>query len=537
MTLERNAYKALKSVVGSENISEDPAVLFGYTTVFGFILPFGPEAVVMPKNTEEVQGIIQVCNRYKVKYKAHSTGFYASSFAGLEGVVMVDLRRMNRLEIDEKNMVAVIEPYVTATQLQAEAMKKGLDCCIVSAGGVHSPLASATSFMGIGTTGLTTSSNQRNLLGVEWVKPTGEVMRIGSPGSDAGWFAGDGPGPDFRGIIKGMIGACGGLGIFTKIGFKLYPWPGTGPEKFERTGQHPQIGMKTPENFKFYYPYWETWEDMIEATYHIHEARVARSLNRIPPEWMDMNLTRTNDEFYELHQKNALPILRKHAKGWNAVIDARTQGEFAYKTKVFEKIVKDTNGKLLELSPEHEAVLLFGQINPSYIARGVFRPTPAGILSGLPSNFSQEESLGLLKKIMEEDEKCLEDSVKPGGEFLETGPEQVWAWTQEGRRLWTESIHTPDTEPRATKASFEYTKKALGAIEKSKGAFSYDVRFAATPIVEMFGPQLCNVQDWVRKIKNTFDPQNGSDHSSYISPEPPKLPPEELVKRLMAAKM
>ena len=33
---------------------------------------------------------------------------------------------MNKIiDIDEKNMFAVIEPYVTAAQLQAEAMKRG----------------------------------------------------------------------------------------------------------------------------------------------------------------------------------------------------------------------------------------------------------------------------------------------------------------------------------------------------------------------------------------------------------------------------
>jgi len=45
------------------------------------------------------------------------------------------------------------------------------------------------------------------------------------------------------------------------------------------------------------------------------------------------------------------------------------------------------------------------------------------------------------------------------------------------------------------------------------------------PFVDLVGPQLCNVHTWVRKIKNAFDPQNGSDHTGYISPEPPKLPP------------
>ena len=88
MTLERNAYKALESVVGPENISEDPAVLLGYqyagmnlgSELGGGFLPFAPEAVVLPKNTEEVQGIILVCVRYNIKCKAHSIAESQSEF-------------------------------------------------------------------------------------------------------------------------------------------------------------------------------------------------------------------------------------------------------------------------------------------------------------------------------------------------------------------------------------------------------------------------------------------------------------------------
>ena len=81
-------------------------------------------------------------------------------------------------------------------------MKRGLDCHIVSAGPTHSPLASCTSIWGIGGKGLTESWNERNLFGVEWVLPTGDVVRLGSPGVGAGWFTADGPGPSLRGIMR-----------------------------------------------------------------------------------------------------------------------------------------------------------------------------------------------------------------------------------------------------------------------------------------------------------------------------------------------
>ena len=85
--------------------------------------------------------------------------------------------------------------------------------------------------------------------------------------------------------MRGAMGAGGGLGIFTRIGYKLYPWQG--PARIKRTGEYPQIGWEVPENCTYCYPYWERWEDVIEATYKITEARVAYILNRVPPDWTD----------------------------------------------------------------------------------------------------------------------------------------------------------------------------------------------------------------------------------------------------------
>ena len=61
----------------------------------------------MPASVEEIQAIVRVCNRYKIKFKAHGTGFGPTGLIGEEGFLSIDLRRMNRiLEIDERNMYA-----------------------------------------------------------------------------------------------------------------------------------------------------------------------------------------------------------------------------------------------------------------------------------------------------------------------------------------------------------------------------------------------------------------------------------------------
>ena len=63
-----------------------------------------------------------------MKFKPFSTGWGLFSAPFAKDVISLDLRRMNRiLEIDEKNMFAVVEPYVINVQLQAELMKRGLN--------------------------------------------------------------------------------------------------------------------------------------------------------------------------------------------------------------------------------------------------------------------------------------------------------------------------------------------------------------------------------------------------------------------------
>ena len=215
MALERDAYKALEAVVGPKYISDDPGILatyqYGYTSSEGRWLPPLALAVVLPENTAQVRGIVKVCNRYGLKFKAHCTGMIFFAFKCVAETVIIDLRRMNKIiDIDERNMFAVVEPYVVAGQMQAEAMKRGLDCHVIGAGPIHSPLASCTSFQGIGGKGLSTSWNERNLFGVEWVLPSGELVRLGSPAAGTGWFSGDGPGPSLRGIIGGLTGGSEG---------------------------------------------------------------------------------------------------------------------------------------------------------------------------------------------------------------------------------------------------------------------------------------------------------------------------------------
>lgn len=286
MTLAKEVYQAMEDIVGPENISEDPADLDAYAFQMcaeishdGSKFTARPEAVLLPGSTEEVQAVVRMCNKYKLKVKPYSTGWGVFSGIQAKGTIQLDMRRMDRiLEIDEQNMFAIVEPYVVGATLQAEAMKQGLNCHMIGAGGGCSILASACALGGPGPDSISMGFSAENLLALEWVMPTGDILRTGSLGSGIGWFCGDGPGPSTRAIIRGELGSFGGLGVFTKCAIKLYPWPG--PPTMPVEGVPPSYKSPLPNNFRAYTLAFPSWEAYAGACYKIYDAEIGYIIHR-----------------------------------------------------------------------------------------------------------------------------------------------------------------------------------------------------------------------------------------------------------------
>ena len=290
MVFSREAYRALEDCVGPENISDDPVLCDTYAYQYlaelvradhsNHFMP-RPVAAIMPGSTEEVQAIVKVCNKYKIKVKPFSTGWYFYAAPQKDGVdtVNLDLRRMNRiLELDEKNMFAVVEPYVICATLQAEAMKVGLNCTITGAGASTSPLASATSYGGVGPGIMRLGTNGDNMLAIEWVMLNGEILRTGSLGYGAGWFCSEGPGPSMRAICKGGQGAKGGMGVYTKIGIRLSPWPG--PAQLPVEGRPPAYRSPLPETMRAYTLAFPSWEAYAKSYRMLYDEQIGYAAHR-----------------------------------------------------------------------------------------------------------------------------------------------------------------------------------------------------------------------------------------------------------------
>jgi len=364
MALEKEIYTALEDIVGQRNISDDPALLDSYRYAMNhtavhlgpYYRTYSPRgaAVLLPGSTEEVQAIVKLCNRHKIKFKASSTFWSGMGYPSYENCLQLDMRRMdNIIEIDEKNMYAVIEPYVVGAVLQAEAMKKGLNCHIHGPGASCSLLASATSFAGPGPDTAYLGSANENMLGIEWVMPDGEIMKTGSLGSGSGWFCGEGPGPGLRGIIRGFQGAMGSMGVFTKVALKLHPWPG--PAELPVEGAPPAYRAKLPDNIRGYTLAFDTWQGWADGCHKIWDAGIGyvahRQFNMFGRDLkgaMVKILTdpkRTLSDMEELMKDPEIKKMTESMKrDFQMVIAGMTQRDIEWQDKALDMILADTGG-------------------------------------------------------------------------------------------------------------------------------------------------------------------------------------------------
>ncbi len=522
MGLRRDSYRVLEGIVGPQNISEDPVILDTYAfqwlaeTISGTKFAARPEAVLLPGSTEEVQAVIKTCNRYGIRYKAFSTGWGPWNTVGGEGVVQLDLRRMNRiLDVDAKNMYAVVEPYVIGAQLQVEAMKRGLNCHIIGAGSNTSILASATSMAGYGLSGIFMGYSGCNVLAVEWVLPTGEILRLGSLGSGAGWFCGDGPGPSLRGVMRGFIGALGGLGVFTKCAVKLYPW--YGPATIPMEGIRPLDGMPIPESFRVHSLTFPSWEALADAVYRIGEAEIGYVVGRaLPPGMIPVLNVSSSAEYAQMLQMvTRAGVMDEFKYCIQTILGASSARELEYQERALEEIMSETGGTIIASMEEASVreVLFRALIKVEGIAR-VFQLAGTFATSlGAGTSWDAAVASGKLGEQLKR--KYIEQ-----GAIADDGGDLAWGGAYQHCRFGhlEEIIMYDFQDAESLKGADDYVaESAQAAVEKSLGQ-----PISIVPgMAEHFGPTSFNYHIWMRKIKKAFDPGMTADPSFYIEAEQP----------------
>jgi glycolate oxidase len=482
MALTKEVYKEFEDVVGEENICDDPAIMPSY-----YNIEFA--AVVLPGNTLEVQALVKLCNKHKLKFRPICTG-WSGMFP--KGIILFDLRRMNHIiEINEKNMYAVVEPYVISAQLQAELMKRGLNFCIKGAG------TNCTALLrGHGHMDQTTSGDDRNHLAIEWVTPEGEIVRTGALGATDEWFCGDGPGPSLRSILTSAVPPGVTPGVFTKGAVKLYHWPG--PVAFPVVGHSPKYTLsEIPPNMMARYFSFPSVAKMWQAEIRLGENEICYELMGFNAAMVAANITTCNEEDEAMFNRLSKEV---QGPGFFVIIAGNSPEDFSYKKKALEKIIKDAGGKSLKTleDPELEGIIMCQCIRISASIRETFRP--GGAFNSIPIMGQRDLTIkwaigaGEAKKPLIKKGLIVDD----GGAFFGWGVEQ-------GHLGKTEIFcKFSPSNPEA--------KKAVENWQREQTVRAFKERYFASTMgpQDEIGPALSNYHLWWQKLLRAIDPNGVS---------------------------
>jgi glycolate oxidase len=527
MVLPKAVYKMIEDVVGEEWVSDDPAILVAYKRWMEGAGEL-PAAVVMPESTEEVASIVKICNRHKIKYTCFVT---METRCPEPGMLLFDLKRMNRIiEINEKDMYAIVEPGVTRTALAIECFRRGLQYPVASVVGSALVGAIAKGIEGHGYMANRFSDGRRHGLAAEWVLPTGDIMRIGSLGTGAGWFCPTGPGPGLDGLISRA-----GIGVVTKIAIKLYPW--WGPRELTvETLTNPRTGAiayrtKLPEDkFKlllFQMPSVEElgWEQSLkkvgEALYEISKAEVGTAVFKLFNFPIIIEGCSTMEEFWEKYVSGFFQ--RETSRIITVFIEACNREDLEYQEGVVREIIAEYGGK--EAPREfYDEGWLIGKCLQLDLAT-------TSILLGISSCRVQKAS-GFGTSACGVD--SIDTVVKWGmgvpevrREFVEKGLildafDSYWIVpTEYGHMAVTENLIIGDlTVPESREAVLAYMDKMTERnLRERFPDIMFRFHFYGDEHVKRIGPHYSNFHIWQMKVKKALDPNLVSNPKKYVIPE------------------
>jgi hypothetical protein len=515
--IPEDACLALESIVGAEYITTDPVICSAYVGR-GFdreVVHFSgvaraPAAVILPETTEEIARIVKTCNRYKIPFTPMSS--YGMAFGGpnfRDDFLFIDLKRMNKMWLDEKNMYVVLEPAVNFAQMHGETIKRGLIGCLPGGGGGVSVLAnSLVNGMGLFNYRITYSS-QRRWNGIEWVSPEGEIYRMGSlvEGEDS-WYWQDGIGPNVSGLMHGITGWGGGMGIVTKMSTKLYP---ISEGALEPEGVSYDSYVKLTDRMKWINVAFSSEKDVGKTLSEMARAGIGFVVNRVPGLWRDIAKSRGNLAFRNMFWKSWGKRTRDEVSNRRVLrvllVGRASKAQLEYEERVFMDITGKYGGKLLEARQVDEASFFAVNSLDMWQPTGMFGDCDVGM-----------ESLRCVRA-MGEEWRAKETKKEYTADFLDPKGDTPWYMSYNMGRLYYSELHAwPDAAQMdpgdvAYKEGLpgrfmRYRVSEAGKIVTETGNQSF-FQSIVTP-TRLFSPAFQNYDLWLDRFKKEFDPNDVS---------------------------
>jgi len=210
--------KHFKKIVGDENIYSDKAHLIAYS-YDATREHFEPDAVIFPRHEQDISDILKYCNEKKIIIVARGagSGFTGGALPSKGGVILAMEKHMNKiLEIDVKNMVAVVQPGVINMDLQRAVEEIGLFYPPDPASQEYSTLGGNVSENAGGMRAAKYGITKDYVMATRAVLPNGDIIRAGKKTIK------DVAGYNISGIL---VASEGTLAVLSEITLRLIPKP------------------------------------------------------------------------------------------------------------------------------------------------------------------------------------------------------------------------------------------------------------------------------------------------------------------------
>ncbi|GAD18427.1 glycolate oxidase [Helicobacter fennelliae] len=216
--LESTHFKALQNIVGQENCYNDKAHLIAYC-YDATRERYEPDAVVYPRDERDVSEILKYCNTHKIAVipRGAGSGFTGGALPHKGGIILALEKYFNKiLEIDEKNLIARVQPGVVNKHFQNAVEQKGLFYPPDPASQEYSTLGGNVSENAGGMRAAKYGITKDYVMALRAVLPNGEIIRAGKKTiKDVAGYN----------IVGTLIASEGTLAVITELTLKLIAKP------------------------------------------------------------------------------------------------------------------------------------------------------------------------------------------------------------------------------------------------------------------------------------------------------------------------